>query len=182
MSLLVVQAWIREAQRIVVLTGAGMSAELACRRFAHALTGLWANFNPQDLATEAAFRARPTASGARTRTVAPSWIRSSPMQARPSAGGISAAPSWSDDLDHTERGWLAPACRQPRSHRFARQPAGRQLAGHGAPLLRGAPECPRRRPPAPNAAICVALRWSGLARVCPHKRWSGPNRRRRPAI
>lgn len=54
-----VHQWIREAHHIAVLTGAGMSAESGVPTFRDAQTGLWAQFNPQDLATEAAFRAHP---------------------------------------------------------------------------------------------------------------------------
>ncbi len=55
----VVRAWVREARHLVVLTGAGMSAESGVPTFRDAQTGLWARFDPQDLATEAAFRAHP---------------------------------------------------------------------------------------------------------------------------
>ena len=54
-----VRGWIREARHIAVLTGAGMSAESGVPTFRDAQTGLWSQFNPQDLATEAAFRADP---------------------------------------------------------------------------------------------------------------------------
>jgi NAD-dependent deacetylase len=54
-----VRQWIREARHIAVLTGAGMSAESGVPTFRDAQTGLWARFNPQDLATETAFRAHP---------------------------------------------------------------------------------------------------------------------------
>lgn len=54
-----VRDWIREARHIAVLTGAGMSAESGVPTFRDAQTGLWARFNPQELATEAAFRAHP---------------------------------------------------------------------------------------------------------------------------
>jgi NAD-dependent deacetylase len=54
-----VRGWIGEARHIAVLTGAGMSAESGVPTFRDAQTGLWAQFNPQDLATEAAFRAHP---------------------------------------------------------------------------------------------------------------------------
>jgi NAD-dependent deacetylase len=54
-----VQEWVREARRIVVLSGAGMSAESGVPTFRDAQTGLWANFRPQDLATESAFRGNP---------------------------------------------------------------------------------------------------------------------------
>ena len=54
-----VQGWVRAARRIVVLTGAGMSAESGVPTFRDAQTGLWAQFDPQQLATEGAFRANP---------------------------------------------------------------------------------------------------------------------------
>ena len=54
-----VRHWIAEAQHIAVLTGAGVSAESGVPTFRDALTGLWARFNPEELATEDAFRAHP---------------------------------------------------------------------------------------------------------------------------
>lgn len=54
-----VRDWVRAARRIVVLSGAGMSAESGVPTFRDAQTGLWANFRPEDLATEEAFRANP---------------------------------------------------------------------------------------------------------------------------
>jgi len=54
-----VRSWIRDARHVAVLTGAGMSAESGVPTFRDAQTGLWARFNPQELATEAAFRAHP---------------------------------------------------------------------------------------------------------------------------
>jgi NAD-dependent deacetylase len=50
---------VRAARLIVVLTGAGMSAESGVPTFRDAQTGLWAKFDPQQLATEEAFRANP---------------------------------------------------------------------------------------------------------------------------
>lgn len=54
-----VRAWVAEARRIAVLTGAGVSAESGVPTFRDALTGLWAHFDPQALATESAYRADP---------------------------------------------------------------------------------------------------------------------------
>ena len=54
-----VRDWVRAANRIAVLTGAGMSAESGVPTFRDAQTGLWAKFDPQQLATEDAFRANP---------------------------------------------------------------------------------------------------------------------------
>jgi len=54
-----VREWVRAARHIVVLSGAGMSAESGVPTFRDAQTGLWAKFRPEELATEAAFRAQP---------------------------------------------------------------------------------------------------------------------------
>jgi NAD-dependent deacetylase len=49
----------RAARRVTVLTGAGMSAESGVATFRDAQTGLWARFDPEELATAAAFRRDP---------------------------------------------------------------------------------------------------------------------------
>ena len=50
---------ISAADRICVLTGAGMSAESGVPTFRDAQTGLWSRFDPMQLASEAGFRADP---------------------------------------------------------------------------------------------------------------------------
>ena len=52
-------ARLRTADRVVALSGAGMSAESGVPTFRDALTGLWANFDPRELATPAAFARNP---------------------------------------------------------------------------------------------------------------------------
>ena len=47
------------AERVVVSSGAGMSKESGIPTFRDAMEGLWSNFDPQALATEAGFRADP---------------------------------------------------------------------------------------------------------------------------
>ncbi len=47
------------ARKILVLTGAGMSAESGVPTFRDAQSGLWAKFRPEDLATPEAFRKQP---------------------------------------------------------------------------------------------------------------------------
>lgn len=49
----------RAADSIVVLTGAGVSAESGIPTFRDALTGLWARFDPEELATPQAFAKGP---------------------------------------------------------------------------------------------------------------------------
>lgn len=53
------RAWVDAAQNIFVLTGAGISAESGVPTFRDALTGLWARFDPEELATEEAYRRQP---------------------------------------------------------------------------------------------------------------------------
>ncbi len=48
-----------EAARLVVVTGAGMSQDSGVPTFRDAQTGLWARYDPQELATEFAFRSHP---------------------------------------------------------------------------------------------------------------------------
>ena len=47
------------ADLVVVATGAGMSRESGIPTFREALTGLWARFDPEEMATEQAFRRAP---------------------------------------------------------------------------------------------------------------------------
>ncbi len=50
---------LQSAQRVTVLTGAGISAESGVPTFREAQTGLWAKYDPQELATPEAFRLNP---------------------------------------------------------------------------------------------------------------------------
>lgn len=52
-------AAVRAAKHIVVMTGAGVSAESGIPTFRDAMTGLWSKFRPEDLATPQAFAADP---------------------------------------------------------------------------------------------------------------------------
>jgi NAD-dependent deacetylase len=49
-----------EAQHVLVLTGAGMSAESGIPTFRDAQTGMWAKYRPEELATPEAFKANPS--------------------------------------------------------------------------------------------------------------------------
>ena len=50
---------LRIAKLLVVLTGAGVSKESGIPTFRDAMDGLWAKYDPQQLATPAAFAANP---------------------------------------------------------------------------------------------------------------------------
>ena len=79
-------ASLRSASHIVALTGAGISAESGIPTFRQAQTGLWAQYNPQELATAQAFRQNP-----RLVWEWYSWRRRLVMQAEPNPGHISLA-------------------------------------------------------------------------------------------
>jgi NAD-dependent deacetylase len=49
----------RAAQRLAALTGAGISAESGVPTFRDAMTGLWARFRPEQLASPAAYQSDP---------------------------------------------------------------------------------------------------------------------------
>ena len=51
--------FVRTSRRVVVMTGAGTSAESGIPTFREAQTGLWAKFRPEELATPQAFEADP---------------------------------------------------------------------------------------------------------------------------
>jgi len=50
---------LRKTKRVAVLTGAGVSAESGVPTFRDALTGLWSQYRPEDLATPQAFLKNP---------------------------------------------------------------------------------------------------------------------------
>lgn len=58
-----VRRWLRQSAArpggLAVLTGAGMSAESGIPTFRDAMSGLWARFDPAQLASEVGFRANP---------------------------------------------------------------------------------------------------------------------------
>jgi NAD-dependent deacetylase len=69
------------ARSIVVLTGAGISAESGIPTFRDAMTGLWSRFRPEDLATPEAFARDP-----RTVWEWYAWRRERVEGVRPNAG------------------------------------------------------------------------------------------------
>lgn len=53
------RTWLQTARHTLILTGAGVSAESGVPTFRDALTGLWARYDPEDLATESAYLDHP---------------------------------------------------------------------------------------------------------------------------
>lgn len=51
--------WVATAKNIVVLTGAGISAESGVPTFRDAQTGFWSQYRPEDMASQAGYRANP---------------------------------------------------------------------------------------------------------------------------
>ncbi|MDR2324410.1 MAG: NAD-dependent deacylase [Acidovorax sp.] len=54
-----VRTWVAQAERLCVLTGAGVSAASGVPTFRDAQTGYWAQFRAEDMASAAGFRANP---------------------------------------------------------------------------------------------------------------------------
>jgi NAD-dependent deacetylase len=77
---------VRGAERIVALTGAGISAESGLATFRDAQTGLWSKFKPEELATADAFRRNPK--------LVSDWYacrREQALKAKPNAGHLALA-------------------------------------------------------------------------------------------
>ena len=74
------------ARRVVVSSGAGMSRESGIPTFRDAMEGLWANFDPQELATEDGFRR-----DSRRVWSWYAWRRKSIAEVRPNAGHFAVA-------------------------------------------------------------------------------------------
>ncbi|KQO20079.1 NAD-dependent deacylase [Acidovorax sp. Leaf78] len=55
----IARSWVQQAQRIAVLTGAGVSAESGVPTFRDAQTGYWAQFRAEEMASEEGFRNHP---------------------------------------------------------------------------------------------------------------------------
>lgn len=52
-------AWLKDARHVVVLTGAGISAESGIPTFRDAMEGYWSKYDPEELATPEAFERNP---------------------------------------------------------------------------------------------------------------------------
>lgn len=79
-------ATVAAARHVCVLTGAGISAESGIPTFRDALTGLWAGFRPEELATLDAFERNPAFVWRWYE-----WRRELVRQARPNAGHLALA-------------------------------------------------------------------------------------------
>lgn len=77
---------LRTAQNVAVLTGAGISAESGVPTFREAQTGLWARYDPQELATPQAFQRDP-----RLVWEWYTWRRKLVSQAKPNRGHYALA-------------------------------------------------------------------------------------------
>ena len=77
---------LQEAKHVVIFTGAGVSAESGIPTFRDALTGLWSQFDPGQLATAEAFRADPSLCWGWYE-----WRRLKVLQAQPNAAHLAIA-------------------------------------------------------------------------------------------
>jgi NAD-dependent deacetylase len=84
-------ALLREARSLMVLTGAGMSADSGVPTFRDTQSGLWAQFDPYQLASPEGFRADPELVWNWY-----AWRRELIAKARPNAGHLALARAQSD--------------------------------------------------------------------------------------
>src|SRR5262245_40468192 len=77
---------LRSAKRVVVFTGAGISAESGVPTFRDALTGLWERFDPAKLATPSAFEEDPPLVWGWYE-----WRRAMAVDVAPNAGHVAVA-------------------------------------------------------------------------------------------
>ena len=82
----IARAALSRATSVAILTGAGISAESGIPTFRDALTGLWENFKPEELATPEAFLANPKLVWDWY-----AWRREKVTEARPNPGHIALA-------------------------------------------------------------------------------------------
>ncbi|GAA4737312.1 SIR2 family NAD-dependent protein deacylase [Phytohabitans rumicis] len=153
-----------EARRVVVFTGAGISAESGVPTFRDDLTGLWARFDAQRLATPEAFDADPDLVWGWYE-----WRRARVRRAEPNPGHLATAAIQTrvpgsvvitqnvDDL-HERAGSRAPihlhgSLFAPRCVAAAAHPAAFPSTGDGEAID---PEEGRRTPP-PRCTRCGAL-------------------------
>ncbi|OKI66000.1 SIR2 family NAD-dependent protein deacylase [Micromonospora sp. CB01531] len=150
-------ALLGQARRVVIFTGAGMSAESGVPTFRDALTGLWQRFDAQALATSQAFRDDPALVWGWYE-----WRRSIVGRARPNPGHLAVAaiearvPDGAlvtqnvDDL-HERAGSPAPV------HLHGSLFAPRCVAcAHPAPVPAEEEPAEGRRVPPPRCAHCSA--------------------------
>ncbi|MDO3703165.1 NAD-dependent deacylase [Micromonospora sp. C28SCA-DRY-2] len=153
---------LRDARRVVVFTGAGISAESGVPTFRDDLTGLWARFDARRLATATAFHADPDLVWGWYE-----WRRTRVRQAEPNPGhraiatiearipGTTVVTQNVDDLHeragsraaiHLHGSLFAPRCVAAAGHPFRSTP-------DGGP----APSPDGGRIPPPRCASCGAL-------------------------
>jgi hypothetical protein len=159
-----VRGWIRDARHIAVLTGAGMSAESGVPTFRDAQTGLWAHFDPQELATESAFRAHAQRVW--------DWYahRREMIRAVLPNAGHTALAAFARKHPGRQMPWRCTAT-SPRIAGSMR-PVPAAVLKPSKQGIRRAARC---------VATCAARRWSGSARTCPPKRSKPLNTRRATA-
>lgn len=173
------------ARRVVVFTGAGMSAESGVPTFRDTLTGLWQRYDPQELATPAAFEADPALVWGWYE-----WRRAAVARARPHPGHLAVA-AIETHAPHTV------LVTQNVDDLHERAGSTDPLHLHGSLFAPAAPPAPtRHRPPprtsrprdggCPRRAATAARRrsgraWCGSVRRCRSRPWKPPPRPPPPA-
>lgn len=139
------QALARRFERIVVFTGAGMSADSGIPTFRSGSNGLWQDFDPQQLATPQAWQRDPALVWGWYE-----WRRGLVMRAAPHAGHLAVA--------RLQRALGAQVLTQNVDDLHERAGVTGALHLHGSLFAPRCSDCARPGPlPAPPAAACLRL-------------------------
>ncbi|GAB3833914.1 NAD-dependent deacylase [Dactylosporangium cerinum] len=203
-ALLGAAAILAEARRVVVFTGAGISAESGVPTFRDDLTGLWALYEAEELATPEAFHRDPDLVWGWYE-----WRRNRVRRAEPNAGHFATAAIEAmvpgsvvitqnvDDLHeragspaplHLHGSLFAPRCIGPDAHPFtgtlpdppadAGADGDPDAAADAEPDPEADPDADGRRVPPPRCLACGMLVRPGVVwfgEVLPAAAWTGAN-------
>lgn len=159
---------------MAVLTGAGISAESGVPTFRQAQTGLWARYDPQQLATPQAFRRQPQLVWDWY-----AWRRTLVAAAEPNPGHFALV-----EMERRAPHFTLITQNVDSLHRRAGSRAVLELHGNIARtkcsregrVIETWPETDARPPRCPDCgAFLAARRSSGSARRCPPTRWTPPS-------
>ncbi|GAA3221909.1 NAD-dependent deacylase [Dactylosporangium siamense] len=191
-ALLGAAAILAGARRVVVFTGAGISAESGVPTFRDDLTGLWALYEAEELATPEAFHRDPDLVWGWYE-----WRRNRVRRAEPNAGHFATAEIEAmvpgsvvvtqnvDDLHeragspaplHLHGSLFAPRCIGAGAHPFTGPPA--DPAADGDPNPEADPEADGRRVRPPRCVECGMLVRPGVVwfgEVLPATAWTAAN-------
>ena len=157
-------ALLRQASRVAVLTGAGISAESGIPTFRDALTGLWASYDAEQLATPAGVPTEPGTGLGLVRRAAGEGERGKAEPGPLCLGRTGAAGAGVHPAD-PERGRAPPGGGEPEGGRAARQHPPRPVRRLWASWLERWDDRASARRGVRGAEGCFGPMWSGSGSI-----------------